>query len=89
MAGIGLKHSFEEATVVVSDQPNERSAAFMVGRKADGSYAMISLQNIARPDDNTGYTDKFSARRNANFFRNLLIASGEQTRPEIRTTLNP
>lgn len=88
MAAIGMKHAFEEATVVVSDKPNERSAAFMVGRKADGGYSMISLQNIARPDD-TGYTDKFSARRNAHFFRNLLITSGEQTRPESHQILNP
>jgi hypothetical protein len=82
MRNTGVPVDFARAQVVVADRDNDRSAAFMVGRLRDGSFATVSLQNIGRPNDYTSETDKFSARRYANMYRNTLDAGATLVKPE-------
>lgn len=81
MKSIGMRGDFEEAVVIVSDQPEERAAAYMVGKTSEGRFAVVSLHNLGRPDD-IGLTDKFTARREANQFRNMLGAIAQPFAPE-------
>ena len=63
---------FATATVLVTDRPDEKASAYMVGQLTDGSSKIISIQNLARLNDIQAITDKFTARRNAHSMREKL-----------------
>ena len=68
---------FATATVLVTDRPDEKASAYMVGQLTDGTQAIISIQNLARLQDIQAFTDKFSARRSAHSMRETLGSIGE------------
>lgn len=69
--------AFATATVLVTDRPDEKASAYMVGQLTDGTQAIISIQNLARLKDIEAMTDKFSARRSAHAMRERLGTLGE------------
>lgn len=76
-----FKGDFLTAQVVLTDA-GDKAAAFMVGQRPNGEFAMVSLANIARPDD-VKLMDRFDARRMANAYRNQLVSFGESGKGEM------
>ena len=84
----GVYKPFQRATVILADTSTEKAIPMLAGELRDGGIGIISLANMARPND-IRELDRFDARRMAHQGRERLHVFGTQTAPEFRRILNP